>query len=178
MGISEEDDNFDVVNPKASNMIEALRDIGYPCGSAVADIIDNSISAEASRIDIRFGLADKGLDDPWLAIADNGTGMSDGELVEAMRPGGRDPLAKRKSDDLGRFGLGLKTASFSQCRKITVVSRKGGGNLSKTVGSGLCSSKRSLGVAQANSGRHRCTAGNIDARGEWHLGLLAANGSA
>lgn len=126
MSISEEDDNFDIVNPRASNMIEALRDIGYSLESAVADIIDNSISADATRVDIRFGLADEGQEVPWLAIADNGSGMSEGELVEAMRPGGRDPLAKRKSDDLGRFGLGLKTASFSQCRKITVVSRKDG----------------------------------------------------
>jgi HSP90 family molecular chaperone len=126
MSISEEDDNFDIVNPKASNMIEALRDIGYSLESAVADIIDNSISADATRIDIRFGLAEERQEVPWLAIADNGSGMSDVELVEAMRPGGRDPLAKRKSDDLGRFGLGLKTASFSQCRKITVVSRKDG----------------------------------------------------
>lgn len=114
------EDGWDIVEPKASSMVEALRDIGYSLESAVADVIDNSISASATRIDIRFGW--EGETSPWLAIFDNGHGMSESELVEAMRPGGRDPLALRKSDDLGRFGLGLKTASFSQCRKVTVAS--------------------------------------------------------
>lgn len=113
-----------VVNPRASSMVEALRDIGYSLESAVADIIDNSISAVATRIDIRFGW--DGQDAPWLAIIDDGNGMSEAELIEAMRPGGRDPLELRGVDDLGRFGLGLKTASFSQCRKVTVVSKAGG----------------------------------------------------
>ena len=117
------DVEFDIVDPKASNMIEALRDIGYSLESAVADIVDNSISAQATRIDIRFGWDDR--DQPWLAIVDNGHGMSESELVEAMRPGGRDPMAQRNAQDLGRFGLGLKTASYSQCRKVTVVTRNG-----------------------------------------------------
>jgi hypothetical protein len=116
--------NCDVVDPSASNMIEALRDIGYSLESAVADIIDNSIFAEATQIDIRFGWEQEGV--PWLAIIDDGHGMSDVELAEAMRLGGRDPLGPRKENDLGRFGLGLKTASFSQCRRLTVVSRRNG----------------------------------------------------
>jgi len=120
---------FDVVDPKASNMIEALRDIGYSLESAVADIVDNSISAEATKIDIRFGW--ESADRPWLAILDNGHGMSEVELVEAMRPGGRDPMAQRSAQDLGRFGLGLKTASFSQCRKVTVITRNGDGPIAR-----------------------------------------------
>lgn len=119
-----DDDGNEIVEPKASNMVEALRDIGYSLESAIADIIDNSISAKATRIDIRFGWDDS--NEPWLAILDNGTGMDESELIEAMRPGGRDPLTGRDKDDLGRFGLGLKTASFSQCRKVTVVSQKQG----------------------------------------------------
>lgn len=119
-----EEDEFDTVNPRAASLVEALRDIGYSLDSAVADIIDNSISAEASQIDIRFGWDEA--QSPWLSITDNGFGMLDSELKEAMRPGGRDPMEKRPADDLGRFGLGLKTASFSQCRKVTVVSRKAG----------------------------------------------------
>lgn len=122
MGLTFDDEGNEIVEPKASNMVEALRDIGYSLESAIADIIDNSISAKATKIDIRFGWDDS--DEPWLAIIDNGSGMDEAELVEAMRPGGRDPLTSRDKDDLGRFGLGLKTASFSQCRKVTVVSRR------------------------------------------------------
>lgn len=114
----------EIIEPNASNMIVALRDIGYSLESAVADIIDNSISAKATRVDIRFGWDAE--NDPWVAILDNGVGMSDVELVEAMRPGGRDPLTLRGKDDLGRFGLGLKTASFSQCLKVTVTSCQDG----------------------------------------------------
>lgn len=118
------DESFEIVEPDAANMVEALRDIGYSLESAVADIFDNSISAGARVIDIRFGWTDE--DKPWIAIIDDGRGMAAGELVEAMRPGGKDPLAKRTSNDLGRFGLGLKTASFSQCRKVSVITKKSG----------------------------------------------------
>lgn len=124
MSSDQTDTPYDVVDPNASNLIEALRDIGYSLESAVADIIDNSISAEASRIDIRFGWENETT--PWIAVIDDGHGMTAPELKEAMRPGGRDPMEIRKSDDLGRFGLGLKTASFSQCRKLTVVSLRSG----------------------------------------------------
>lgn len=107
--------------PKASAMIEAMRDIGYSLESAVADIIDNSITARARQIDVRFGWNG---DKPWIGIVDDGDGMSPKALQEAMRPGSRNPLESRGKDDLGRFGLGLKTASFSQCRRLTVVSRQ------------------------------------------------------
>jgi hypothetical protein len=119
-----DDEGNEIINPDASNMVEALRDIGYSLESAVADIIDNSISAKASRIDIRFGWDDN--HEPWLSIIDNGTGMAESELIEAMRPGSRDPLTPRAKDELGRFGLGLKTASFSQCRKLTVITSQNG----------------------------------------------------
>lgn len=124
MGEIFDDEGHEIVEPEASNMIEALRDIGYSLEAAVADIIDNSISANSARIDVRFGWDDD--HQPWLAIIDNGRGMNETELVEAMRPGGRDPMSARGQDDLGRFGLGLKTASFSQCRKLTVLTRKEG----------------------------------------------------
>lgn len=109
--------------PKASAMIEAMRDIGYSLESAIADIIDNSITARSSTIDVRFGWRSER---PWIAIVDDGLGMSPELLREAMRPGTRNPLETRSSDDLGRFGLGLKTASFSQCRRLTVLTRQGG----------------------------------------------------
>ena len=109
--------------PNPAAMMEALRDIGYSLEAAVADIIDNSITARAKTIHIRFGW-ERG--QPWLAFLDNGHGMSETELVEAMRPGSRNPRAERSRDDLGRFGLGLKTASFSQCRCLTVISKRSG----------------------------------------------------
>lgn len=107
--------------PRASAMIEAMRDIGYSLESAVADIIDNSITARARNVHVRFGWR---MDCPWIAIVDDGDGMTPEILREAMRPGTRNPLESRSKDDLGRFGLGLKTASFSQCRRLTVVTRQ------------------------------------------------------
>ena len=107
--------------PDASSMIETFRAIGYNLETAVADIIDNSISAEAKNIYIeRIWHGGKSI----ITIKDDGHGMNDEELVNAMRPGARNPLAERAETDLGRFGLGLKTASFSQCRKLSVMSKK------------------------------------------------------
>lgn len=113
----------DELPPRASAMIEAMRDIGYSLESAVADIIDNSITARASTVDVRFGWHDER---PWICIIDDGVGMPAAILREAMRPGTRNPLESRSKDDLGRFGLGLKTASFSQCRRLTVLTRNNG----------------------------------------------------
>lgn len=101
-------------------LIESMRDIGYSLETALADIVDNSITAGASEIQI-FQLPHA--EGPLVAILDNGRGMTEAELQEAMRPGSRNPLDKRPAADLGRFGLGLKTASFSQCRKVTVATR-------------------------------------------------------
>ena len=108
--------------PNAASMIEGLRDFGYTLQTAIADIVDNSITYGASRIEIRMRLLD-GI--ATFAIADNGDGMEDSELRIAMQPGSKSPLDKRPQNDLGRFGLGLKTASFSQARQLTVVSRQG-----------------------------------------------------
>jgi hypothetical protein len=107
--------------PRASVMIEAMRDIGYSFDSAVADIIDNSIAAGAKNIDLRYGWE---ADLPWIGVIDDGCGMSRDDLLEAMRPGSKDPRLEREKNDLGRFGLGLKTASFSQCRELTVVTKQ------------------------------------------------------
>jgi len=109
--------------PHAASLIEGLRDIGYSLETAIADIIDNSITAGARNVWI---ITETYSDDPLIALVDDGEGMSEKELVAAMRPGSRNPLATRDEPDLGRFGLGLKSASFSQCRRLTVVSRKDG----------------------------------------------------
>lgn len=108
--------------PSPASLIESLRSIGYSLETAVADVIDNSIAAKAANIDIRFAW-EAGF--PWVAIVDDGHGMSQDELITAMRLGSISPLATRDKDDLGRFGLGLKTASFSQSRQLTVLSKKG-----------------------------------------------------
>ena len=105
--------------PKADSLMESMRDVGYSFESAIADLIDNCVSAGARHVDIRFSA----LDPPYVAVLDDGRGMSASELTQAMRPGSQSPRETRSSTDLGRFGLGLKTASLSQCRRLTVVSR-------------------------------------------------------
>ena len=104
-------------------MIEALRGLGYWTGTALADIVDNSISARARSVSIRFAWNG---DASNVAILDDGVGMDAVGLDRAMRLGERSPLESRAVDDLGRFGLGLKTASFSQCRRLTVASMRDG----------------------------------------------------
>lgn len=111
------------VSPKASILIESMRDIGYTLEMSLADIVDNSIAARATTVHI---LADTVGPEMRIGIVDDGRGMDRRELLDAMRLGSRDPRDQRAAQDLGRFGLGLKTASFSQCRRLTVVSRRGG----------------------------------------------------
>ncbi len=119
------DEQFEIAAPDPSALIEALRGLGYSLSTAIADLIDNSITAQARRIEINFQWAGK---DSHICILDDGNGMSEEVLFEAMRPGSKSPLDTRASDDLGRYGLGLKTASFSQCRELCVVSKPDGGS--------------------------------------------------
>ncbi|MEQ8885937.1 MAG: ATP-binding protein [Balneola sp.] len=107
--------------PKPYSLIESMRDIGYSLETAIADIIDNSITANARNIHVRFSWNNA---NPWIAIIDDGSGMDYNELVDAMRFVSQNPLDKRHANDLGRFGLGMKTASISQCRCLTVLSKK------------------------------------------------------
>jgi hypothetical protein len=105
------------VIPSARRLIRSLRDIGYDFSTAVADLIDNSIEAGASRVDI---LVDFHGENSCVRISDNGKGMDGEELKEAMRYGSERTYS---DEDLGKFGLGLKTASMSQCRCFSVASR-------------------------------------------------------
>jgi len=105
--------------PSAASLTASLRDLGYSLETAIADLIDNSISAEATEIDVFCDLSRRA---PVLVIADNGRGMTGDQVIAALRHGAIDPRQKRGPKDLGRFGLGLKTASFSQCRRLTAVS--------------------------------------------------------
>lgn len=111
--------DYIIVAPQPSALIESLRAFGYTTQTAIADIVDNSITAGARNIWIDFNWEGS---DSTLSISDDGTGMTEAELIQAMRPGSRSPLEERGRGDLGRFGLGLKTASFSQCRRTSVIS--------------------------------------------------------
>ena len=105
------------VIPSASRLIRSLRDVGYDFVHAVADLVDNSIAAKATEVAIELRFDGE---DSWVRIADNGIGMSGTTITEAMRFGSERDYAP---DDLGKFGLGLKTASLSQCSRLTVASR-------------------------------------------------------
>ncbi len=108
--------------PDAPSLMWSTRAIGYTTPAAVADLIDNSIAAQASIIIMEFIAGENG----YVSILDNGHGMRSSELRSAMKYGSGNPFQERSENDLGRFGLGLKTASLSQCRKLTVASKKQG----------------------------------------------------
>ena len=107
-------------NPTPSATINSYRSFGYTLQTAVADIIDNSISAGAKNVWIEYDWNGK---DSTVTISDDGRGMDLTELVKAMTPGSKDPNDPREENDLGRFGLGLKTASFSQSKRLTVITK-------------------------------------------------------
>lgn len=106
--------------PYAPTLIESTRAIGYSLETAVADIIDNSIAAGAKNVDVFFFP----IDGAYISILDDGKGMDEDELNLAMQYGSKNPNESRDSKDLGRFGLGLKTASLSQCKCLTVISKQ------------------------------------------------------
>ena len=108
--------------PQAHSLISVTRHIGYSLEAAVADLVDNSIAADAKTVDVDF---EDSLNS-YIAIIDDGEGMTADELTSAMQYGSADPAQARSEKDLGRYGLGLKTASMSQCRVMTVISKKNG----------------------------------------------------
>jgi hypothetical protein len=108
--------------PIAEDFMESARSFGnYTLAFSLADLMDNSITAKATKIDI---LAD--YEKQEIRVIDNGCGMNESELINAMRMGSRNPNTENHTDDLGRFGLGLKTASFAQASVLTVISKKRG----------------------------------------------------
>lgn len=109
--------------PPAKSLIQGIRAIGYSFSTAVADIIDNSISAEAKKIDI---LSEPLNDAAFIEFLDNGRGMDADELENAMLLGSNRDNKAESETELGRYGLGLKSASLSQCREFTVASKKNG----------------------------------------------------
>lgn len=109
--------------PTADVLMFSMRAMGYTFEAAIADVIDNSISASASLIELGFPVSPAAC---YITISDNGTGMLPEELFDAMKYGSQLKGQIREENDLGRFGLGLKAASLSQCRKLTVISKKNG----------------------------------------------------
>lgn len=115
--------NFKENKPAADVLMSSMRSMGYTFEAAIADIIDNSISAHATRVEVKFPVEPT---DIFIAVCDNGAGMTKNELFDAMKYGSALKRGGRSEYDLGRFGLGLKAASLSQCRKLTVASKKNG----------------------------------------------------
>ncbi|WBC13779.1 ATP-binding protein [Micromonospora sp. WMMA1998] len=114
---------YDIAAPEPAGMVASLSSLGYSLPAAVADLIDNSVSADARNIDVEFTWAGR---DSWIAVVDDGRGMSIQELVTAMTVAARGPATSRASTDLGRFGVGLKSASFSQSRQLSVATATAG----------------------------------------------------
>lgn len=106
------------VVPAAARTISSLRDVGYELPQAIADLVDNSVSAGATTVtvDLHFDGTNS-----WIRIADDGHGMDTMTLTESLRYGS---VRNYDGDDLGKFGFGLKTASTSQCRRVVVASRR------------------------------------------------------
>ncbi|MCC6929815.1 MAG: ATP-binding protein [Gemmatimonadaceae bacterium] len=108
------------LTPPASALMQSIRGVGYDAKTAVADLIDNSIAAGASTVWLEFRWDGR---DSTVTLLDDGRGMAPEELDRAMTLGSRSPLEQRAASDLGRFGLGLKTASLSQCARLLVASK-------------------------------------------------------
>ncbi len=109
--------------PSAKASVESLRALDYGLPSALADLIDNSITAEAKNIYLKVRWSGS---TSSLSVSDDGHGMTEEALVSAMRFGSKSPKEKRAEKDLGRFGLGLKTASIWACRRVTVITKSKG----------------------------------------------------
>lgn len=121
------DVKYEIANPHPAGTIASLKQLGYTIESAVADLVDNSIAAQARNIDVVSTWDGR---NSWMAVVDDGRGMTEDELVTAMTIAARGPGASRDIDDLGRFGMGLKTASFSQARQLIVMTAPLGGQQS------------------------------------------------
>lgn len=110
----------EVLTPDQDKVGDIFSRLGYGIADAIADLIDNSVDAEAAKVHVRFVRSIEGIHS--VLIADNGHGMNEAELREAMRFGSR---SKKSSEQLGKYGIGLKSASLSQAETVTVLTRRG-----------------------------------------------------
>ncbi|MEU3109297.1 ATP-binding protein [Streptomyces albidoflavus] len=120
---------YELAPPAPVGMVASLSSLGYSLPDALADLVDNSVSAGARTVEIDFSWAGR---ESWMAITDDGRGMSPETLVTAMTVAARGPATDRSPTDLGRYGVGLKSASFSQCRLLTVSSATDGDWITRT----------------------------------------------
>jgi hypothetical protein len=110
--------------PDAVSLMTSARSFGnYDLAGALADLIDNSLKAKSKSI---WLICHFNRGNPEVRVIDDGYGMSVDELHKAMRPASQNPSEDRSADDLGRFGWGMKSASLSQCKKLTVITRRDG----------------------------------------------------
>ena len=119
----------DEIIPDPESLLESIRSVGYSLKEAISDLIDNSISANASSIRVIINLEGDG----EFHLIDNGDGMDHQKLVSSFRLGSTNPKTTREENDLGRFGMGMKTASLSQCRSVTVTSKQNNSVVSRTL---------------------------------------------
>ena len=120
--------------PKQRNLFNSASSAGsYDLASALADIIDNSISAGATTVSVYMNFDYDNLEDSWITITDNGHGMSYDELRTSMQLASDDPENERRESDLGRFGFGMKSASLSQGRSLTAISKRATTELSVAI---------------------------------------------
>jgi len=124
--IDQNNDDYEESIPTTS-LIESVRSFGYDLNTAVADIVDNSITANATEIKVHLEWNNG---EPFVSVTDDGEGMSDAELAHNIVLGSKNPNEERKLSDLGRFGLGMKTASLSMARQLNVFSLKKHGKIS------------------------------------------------
>lgn len=116
--------DYEIVNPDPAGTIASLSSLGYSVEAAIADLVDNSVAAQAQSVEVVCTWEGH---ESWIAVVDDGSGMAPSELLTAMTLATKGPGTVRGPQDLGRFGMGLKTASFSQARQLTVTSRTRGG---------------------------------------------------
>jgi hypothetical protein len=115
--------NSEDAAPNPEYLIKSIAEQGYSLETSLADLMDNSISAKANNIEVLINMETE----PFkLFLADDGDGMTEKQLSDNMQFPSNSPEGERLNSDLGRFGLGMKTASFSQTRKFTVLSKKKG----------------------------------------------------
>lgn len=113
------------IRPRITRVLEAIRRIGHSPEDAVLDIIDNSVANHATHVGIVIS-GQKHFD--RIEIADNGTGMDERALEEALRLGS---VVDYAPDSLSKYGLGLKAAALSQGGRLTVLTRAAEGSLLK-----------------------------------------------
>ena len=104
----------------STNLLSVLAQAGYSLPSAIADLLDNSIFKGAHNITIDF---ERKGEESEVIISDDGLGMDRDGLIEALTLAPHSMEEERDFNDLGRFGVGMKTASFSFCKTLRVESK-------------------------------------------------------